>query len=188
VSERPSVAVTQPTPTPNRWAGGSGQYHQIGKTEVWALPRATGKYAQRFPGLLLERIKERIGWEEPVLFVCSGLVKEGMSVDMNPAVRPTVLADACHLPFADSLFGIVICDPPYDESRAAYWGYPYPRPNIMAREAARVTRPEGLLIVLHWLVLITPPEMERVAVVAVTNGPNMRIRALNAFRKLPGAW
>lgn len=62
----------------------------------------------------IERVLNRLLIGRSV-HACCGLSHLGdVRVDMNPDVKPDVLADAAALPFADSEFESVLCDPPYN--------------------------------------------------------------------------
>jgi ubiquinone/menaquinone biosynthesis C-methylase UbiE len=67
-------------------------------------------------------------------------------LDMNPAVRPTVVADAARLPFSDAAFDTVLCDPPYNGQMQ--WNHD------MLNEMVRVARQR--VVFQHWFMPITP--------------------------------
>ena len=49
-----------------------------------------------------------------VLHLCSGYSELGDErIDINPEMRPTIVADIHYLPFRDLTFDTIICDPPW---------------------------------------------------------------------------
>jgi hypothetical protein len=49
------------------------------------------------------------------LHVCCGLSKLGdIRLDLDPNVKPDIIADAAKLPLEDDSFDTVLCDPPYN--------------------------------------------------------------------------
>ena len=80
------------------------------------------------------------------------MAETGIRVDLDPTLEPDVLADAHALPFEDGSFDCVILDPPYsDEEALELYETPPLRPRVYTREAVRVLREGG------WLVVATLP-------------------------------
>lgn len=77
------------------------------------------------------------------LHVCSGHSQLGdVRVDMDEDVSPNVIGDAARLPFRDSSFVTVLCDPPYNGK--FQWNHD------MLNELARVAA--GRIIFQHWFI------------------------------------
>jgi hypothetical protein len=77
------------------------------------------------------------------LHVCCGHSMIGtVRMDMNPEVHPSVIADAARLPFRDSSFDTVFCDPPYNGGMQ--WNHD------MLSELSRVARHR--IIFQHWFI------------------------------------
>jgi SAM-dependent methyltransferase len=144
---------------------------------VWALERPHGPYKCKFPNSFLKRLSTLIDFEDKkILHLFCGISQFGtVRVDINPAVKPDYVLDLSKdkLPFSDDTFDIVIADPPYVDFK----------PYSFVREAVRVLKPNGFFIVLHWLVYIKPKGCRRWACIAVSTGPNHRMRSCNIFRK-----
>lgn len=151
--------------------------------DMWACQRQFKKYHGSYPGTFLKRVRENWIGQGDIVHICSGTIDKGMTIDINPKQRPTIVADAQNLPLKDNSLPNVIIDPPYDEANAEAYGYAYPQPYKLLSEGVRVTKPGGYIGMLHWLVLIRPKECQRVAVIGITIGANMRIRCFNLFRK-----
>jgi SAM-dependent methyltransferase len=121
-----------------------------------------------------------------VLHVCSGALPpgEGIRVDIRPDARPDVIADGRALPFATGSIAGVMIDPPYTEHYAAeLYGIEYPRPAHLLREAARVVRPGGRIVFVHY---ITPKPSEGTRFVkafGLSTGFDMPMRALSIFER-----
>lgn len=153
--------------------------------DFWPCGRGAAKGIWgSFPKGFYARMKAVMG-EGSYLFVCSGSISEGVTVDINPERKPTVVADAQCLPFADNVFDVVIVDPPYSAKDAEIYGTKHFPAHRALWEAARVARPGGRVGFLHYMVPKTPPGTKRVGMVAVTCGPCLKIRAFSIFEKLP---
>ena len=126
--------------------------------ELWSFPNPAGGYPGAFPRGLLHRIEQH-GWlQYPVLHVCSGSLPDDpprvVTLDIKQEVNPSVVGDAENLPFRDNAFGTAIADPPYTRefARTLYGLDRAPDPLRLVREMARVVRPGGYVILLHYLV------------------------------------
>jgi len=113
--------------------------------------RPTGKYVGLWPGGLLRRVFELCGEPKTLLEPFSSLSKLGVSVDLNPNVKPHVRADAQLLPFKNNCFDMVLMDPPYSKEAAEGYAKLWTARKLKfgiykaLREAARVTRKGGFL-------------------------------------------
>jgi len=59
-----------------------------------------------------------------VLNVCCGYSEIGFRVDLVKRVKPDLIADVYHLPFAENTFDTVLCDPPfsyYQRGKKWFW-------------------------------------------------------------------
>jgi len=101
---------------------------------AWAFPKSVESFLQRL--LIL-----------PSLHVMCGSSKIG-DVRVDLVMRADVRADAFKLPFRDAVFASVLTDPP--------WHMPYHLRPRLAKELARVLRPEGRLILnAPWRIRLT---------------------------------
>lgn len=156
--------------------------HTASRRRVRGVP-VYGQYpraliAAMLPWLACER--------REVLHVCSGALPpgEGIRVDIRPEAQPDFVADGRKLPFADGSHAAVMLDPPYSEhySKELY-GVKYPRPSHLLREAARVVRPGGRIIIVHY---ITPKPVAGTTFVkawGLSTGFDMPIRAVTCFQR-----
>jgi hypothetical protein len=72
-----------------------------GRSNGWAFPPAVRRHL------------EQLAAGKRVLHPFGGLATFGVRMDVDPSVRPDVIADAWLPPFAANSFDIVILDPPY---------------------------------------------------------------------------
>lgn len=162
--------------------------------DTWGLGPATSSYPGSFPRGLIKRMQRRGWWGNDRLWMFSGSFKDpsGVTVDINPEVRPDVIANCEALPFADESFDFVMLDPPYSELEARQlYGLDYCNIFAVINEAARVTRPGGIMAVLHRLAPFHAPQesehkrqMACIGVVGVyTIAGYVNMRALTIWRK-----
>jgi SAM-dependent methyltransferase len=166
-------------------------------TGYWSCSRPHGKYTGIWPIGLVERIFRVIGKPESILEPFGGISKLGVSIDWNRNVKPTILADAQHLPIREDSFDCVLLDPPYDNTSVQHYSdldqrlkrtkpkFGFYKAYI---EAARVCKPGGHVALLHTLIPkhIGRESFRRIATIGISTGPNKRIRCLSIYRKLQG--
>lgn len=145
-----------------------------------------------YPDGLVELACRLMGAPDPtrVLHLCSGSVRAPLTVDLRHHLGPAVVADVRWLPFRPSSVRWVLADPPYSVEHAEeLWklGKLYPTPIVLLREVVQVLVPGGIVALLHHVVPVLPPALERVGVWGVTTGPGYRIRALTVARKVSPA-
>ncbi len=157
-------------------------------TDLWATKRAYNKYHGSYPENFIERIRANWIGEEQILHVCGGIYPanppQDVTLDINPDLKPTYVANALNMPFPNSSFENVVLDPDYDEQEASQRGYSYLPPQIVLAESVRVCKAGGIIVMLHWLAMIKPKNCERVAIIGITTGANQRIRCCSIFRKM----
>lgn len=107
------------------------------------------------------------------------------TTDARPETGADIIAPFDAIPLPDCTFAGVLADPPYADHWQGQWHGDLPKPKHILREAARLTRPGGLIGILHIIVIPAYKELEvtRIALHPVLAGPNNAIRVLNVFRK-----
>jgi SAM-dependent methyltransferase len=121
-----------------------------------------------------------------VLHVCSGSLPpgEGIRVDIRPTAQPDIIADGRKLPLPSGSVAAVMLDPPYSDHYAKeLYGVQYPRPAQLLREAARVVRPGGRIVIVHY---ITPKPVRGTTFVkafGLSTGFDMPMRAVTVFQR-----
>ncbi len=142
-----------------------------------------GQYPRALIGKLLPWLRcER----REVLHVCSGSLPrgEGIRVDIRADARPDILADGRALPLPDGSAEAVMLDPPYTEHYARdLYGVDYPVPSHLLREAARVVRPCGRIVFVHYFTPNPPPRCHVVKVFGLSTGFGFPMRAVMIYQK-----
>ena len=112
----------------------------------------------------------------------------GDTTDIRLESGATFIADYDKLPIQDNTYDLTIADPSYADFFSKQWSQDtkdHPIPKRILIEAARVTKPDGLIAILH-IILIRPWKEANVKCIArhpVFAGENNVIRCLNVFRK-----
>jgi SAM-dependent methyltransferase len=155
-------------------------------TISWTLPRPPkSKYRGGFPLFFEQNLVQLLGYPERILHPFGGRSEIGLRVDLDPTVDPDIVGDAHALPFEDGSFDLVILDPPYSDAEALelYGTTKRLRPSVYTREAVRVLRPGG------WLVVYTDREPRRPVCcnhtlrIVVVLRPSHRPRIAGVFQK-----
>lgn len=118
-------------------------------TITWTLPRpAKSKYKGAFPLHFEQNLVQLLGYPEKILHPFGGMAEIGVRVDLNESLQPDLVADAHDLPLDDATFDCVILDPPYsDEEAQELYQTPKLRPGVYTKEAVRVLKRGGWLVV-----------------------------------------
>jgi SAM-dependent methyltransferase len=155
--------------------------------DPWMLdaPRAPVPVFGQYPrGLIAAALPLLRAQRHEILHVCSGTLNEGIRVDVRQDARPTIRADGRALPFRDGSFRAVMLDPPYSPEYAKeLYGTDYPLPSHLLAEAARVVRPGGRIVFVHFTVPYPPPGCAFVCVRAISTGCGFMLRALSVFER-----
>jgi hypothetical protein len=121
-----------------------------------------------------------------ILHVCSGSLPkgEGIRVDIRPEARPDILADGRRLPLRAGSVAAVMIDPPYCEEYAvSLYGVAYPRPSHLLREAARVVRPGGRIVLVHYITAAPAPGTRFVKALGLSIGFDAPMRAVSIYER-----
>jgi 16S rRNA G966 N2-methylase RsmD len=152
-TQNKNLAWFLPRPKPDHYKGGMPLY-----CEDWLVELAND---------ILETKDAKL------LNLFCGMNKHGVRVDMNPEVKPDVLADAHEVSkhFAPESFDVILADPPYsdEETQQLYdprMDKPLPklRYTVWTAECDKLLKKGGLLIVYHKYLMPNPdPEKYEVA-------------------------
>jgi SAM-dependent methyltransferase len=159
------------------------------KTGLWLTgpPPATGQF-QRYPSRFWYNFKKHYEIPEKVLHMFSGSMDWGDTTDIRSDTGATFVAPYNDLPIENNTYDMVIADPPYNKGFASEWtthDKDLPKPKHILIEAARVTKPGGIIAILHIIVIpaYKVADVTRTALYGILAGPNNAIRVLNVFRK-----
>jgi SAM-dependent methyltransferase len=154
-------------------------------TLVWTLPRpAKSKYRGAFPRYFETNLIQLLGYPERILHPFGGMAETGIRVDLNETLKPDVVADAHDLPFEDESFDLVVLDPQYsDEEAAELYQTPKLRPAVYTREAVRVLREGGWVVVYTDREPARPPRCNHALRIVVVLRPHHRPRIAGVFQK-----
>lgn len=138
-------------------------------------------------------IKKMLPWlradRRRVLHLCSGSLPkgEGIRVDIRRAAKPDHLCDATNLPrdvFPDGSHEAVMIDPPYSPGYAkSLYGVKYARPSALLREATRVVKPGGRIVIVHYITPKPVPGMRFVKSFGLSTGFDMPMRAVSIYER-----
>ena len=121
---------------------------------------------------------------EKVLQPFGGLAEYGLRMDIRPDVKPDVVGDAHALLFKDSSFDLALLDPPYSDSDAErMYRTGHVRLMVAAREAVRVVREGGWIVLYHALSLPVPPHCILTHRILVETRPWHVARTVHVHRK-----
>ena len=156
-------------------------------SELWLCrrPMIRGKSNWIFPVGFIQRLEPWLKDLEPGLHLFSGgyRIKGGINVDIDPSIKPDILANAEQLPFSDNTFRWCLSDPPYSRAWAnQIWGVKYYNVRQVQSEIIRVVEPGGLIMWFHIRTFNWPKSCRTVAYVAVMAGNRNRIRILHILQ------
>lgn len=171
--------------------------------DVWWLARSKVKYYGAYPAGYLERARALlgVGYDDAVLHVCSGRVREypfpkyalgpyDKTVDADLSVTPDYHLDvetAESLPSPPHVrlhWDAVLADPAYtNEDQAKYAAATFPSPNELLKKMLAVVKPGGRCGMLHYIIPRPPKGARFVASVAVMVGFGNRVRVFSVFER-----
>lgn len=163
----------------------------------WLCGSPTSKgQKQQYPGRFIFNLKKFYSSDgKKVLSMFAGVsdigqkTGESVTTDFRPETGADVIAPFDKIPIRAGTFDMVIADPPYTAGFGFEWSKDMkdiPKPKHVLKEAARLTKVGGLVLILHILVIPAYKEFNvtRFALHPILCGPNNVIRVLNVFRKM----
>jgi len=153
--------------------------------------RVKSGYYGGYPAGYLRRIAALFPDRKRVLHVFSGQVDltamPGDTVDSNPAMNPTWVADAHDLSTVPlSTYDLVLADPPYSVEDAERYQTTMVQRNVVMRSLAAGMSADARVV---WLDQVLPmyrkDEWSIEAVIGMVKSTNHRFRVTTIFRRLP---
>jgi hypothetical protein len=152
--------------------------------------RVKSGYYGGYPAGYLRRVAALFPDRKRVLHVFSGKVDlaalPGDTVDSNPELAPTYVADAHDLsgvPLAQ--YDLVLCDPPYSVEDATRYQTTMVKRNVVMRSLAAGLSPGARVV---WLDQVLPmyrkDEWSIEAVIGMVKSTNHRFRVVTIFKRL----
>jgi len=119
----------------------------------------------------------------------SGSMDWGDTTDIRAETGAKFVAPYDKLPIPDNTYDMTIADPPYNVGFSSEWtkhDKDLPKPKRILIEAARVTKPGGIIAILHIILIPAYQEagVKRIGLHAILAGSNNAIRLLNVFQKI----
>ena len=159
-------------------------------------------FAKQYPEYIINAYKPKgkpvqvtLAENIKVLHMFSGSMKWGDTTDIRPETKPTIVAPYNNLPIPGNTYDMVVADPPYNKGFANEWithDKDLPKPKRILVEATRVTKPGGIIAILHIITIpkhpkafadLGRPGVECIGRHGILCGSNNAIRLLNVFKK-----
>lgn len=134
----------------------------------WACPRQLTSH-WGCP-TILNRVIDNFGVPDVCFGKTDGIPDNIDTVDCNPETNAKIIANWDNIPVPDGYWKYGFWDPPYDKR------YEKELKEILRTLSNRV-------IILHQIVYPNPIGWHKIAIIGVTTGPNMRIRALQVYER-----
>jgi hypothetical protein len=153
--------------------------------------RVQSEYYGGYPAGYLRRVAALFPDRRRVLHVFSGKVDvsamPGDTVDINPELQPTYVADAHDLASVPlHLYDLILADPPYSIEDAERYQITMVKRNVVMRSLAAGVSPGTWLV---WLDQVLPmfrkDEWAIEATIGMWKSTNHRFRGITIFRRLP---
>ena len=129
------------------------------------LPRPSNKYHGWYPLGFEKYLSEWLGTENYVHFF-AGMAKTGYRIDINPNVKPDLIADVQNLKqLKSNSYEAGMADPPYNEIFAKkLYNCEYPQWSKWTKELVRLVKPNGLIGIMQNYIcpLITNCQYEKI--------------------------
>lgn len=167
------------------------KYPPLAYTERWiygifvignryASPDIYGQY----PPTFLKRVKSLFPDCETVVHLFSGVIHEDITIDINPLLNPSIVADAQNIPLPDESVDLIMADPPYGPEHAEKYGYPMINRKRVFQECHRILKPLGFLA---WLDILLPMYRKdmwiMIGAIGIIAGTNRRCRMLTIYQR-----
>lgn len=169
--------------------------------DTWILARPKVAYYGAYPAGFVRRARALlgVGWEEPVLHVCSGRVRQyakhfagsigpnDQTLDVRTDLgedAPDYVQDVTTTPIPDG-FAAILTDPPYTPTDAQQYGpAPCPTSSALMLACLRAVGPGDRVGMLHYEWPRIPEWAREVAVITVLTGRGQRARVYTVAERV----
>ena len=157
-------------------------------TQTWLCgpPPAQGQ-KQRYPSRFIYNLRKHYPQviSANTLQMFSGASDWGITTDIRAETGCQYPCPFDQIPIKDASVDHVLADPPYADHYQNEWHGELPKPKHILREASRLVKPYGLILILHIIVIPAYKiyNIERIALHPILTGPNNAIRVLNVFKR-----
>lgn len=119
------------------------------KTSVIYLPRPSNNYPGCYPLHFEKRLPEILETTNYVHFF-GGKSKTGFRIDINPDVKPDLIADVHNVPLESEMFDAGMADPPYTpEFAKTLYNMDYPIWSVWTKELTRLVKSNGRIAIMQ---------------------------------------
>lgn len=166
-------------------------------TDVWLLARSKVKYYGAYPSGFLGRARALLGVgpDDPVLHVCSGMVRSypwaglganDKTLDAASTLGPDFLLDVVDEPILRTgTWRAILADPPYTSEDAVHYpsGAAYPEPGPLLANCLDAVHVGGRVGMLHIVAPRPPKGTKFVACVGVFCGYGNQMRVFSVYER-----
>lgn len=166
--------------------------NSVYRTTKCFSPQTNG-YPGGFPINFLKWVRTQGWWGKDRCYLCAGGAEDpdAVRVDIRPEAHPTHLEDARHTSLASESFDWICIDPPYTQELADslyQTGEVWSNINAFTKEAARICRPDGLIVTLSYEVPKRIAGFNLIACCGIYQAINVaHMRCFTVWRKIQKA-
>lgn len=171
-------------------------------TDTWILARSKVRYYGAYPAGFLSRARALLGVtiDQPVLHVCSGMVKDypfdgfgdnDMTLDLDASLEPDIIHDV-RTPITARVYRLdevqaILADPPYTEADADHYNVgrdTLPSCGDILQRSIEWLEVGQRVGILHYVWAKPPAGLKNIAVVTVLVGFNNRARLYSVYERV----
>jgi len=158
--------------------------------DIWKCTNPLrGGQAQAFPQRFLLNLERQYPTKDKkVLWLFAGGIrpsKNNDTCDIRKETKATYVCDFTEIP-GKNKYNMIVADPPYNQLYADEWKQDLPKQKHIIREAHRLLKPGGILILFHIVIAPTYRKdfgFERIGLHPVLCGLHNAIRVVNVLQK-----
>lgn len=154
---------------------------------IWIIGNSYkgSSYYGSYLGNYLKRVLSLFPDMDSVLHLFSGSIHDGLTLDINPAVNPKIVASAEDIPLQNNSLELILADTPYSSIHAAKYGYEMINRKKVFAECYRILIPGGFMV---WLDTVLPMYAKKnwslVGTIGIIAGTNRLSRMTTIYQKV----